>query len=438
MRNYTDSRALTPLYSVEFSRWVRPVGIALVSLFVVGPAVGLFAPWQQNVSGSGRVAAFTPLDRPQDVQAPVTGRVVEVFVGEAEAVSKGAPLLRLVDIDPQMIARLETKLEATHKDLQFNTLNISTYETQITILGNARDLAVKAFTAKVEIAEERLRSARQRLLAEQAERDFVREQEQRIARLAPEFIEEIKLLEATAQRKRVEAGVTSAEADVEAAKASLRNAKAELGEEREIANAKLEEARAKMRGASSKVAEIRAKIADLAGELRAQQTQMVTAPRDGRVFRLRVNTDSSVVKQGQVLLQIVPTARRPAVELWVRGVDAPLIQPGRRVRLQFEGWPAVQFVGWPSVAVGTFGGIVSLVDPTDSGHGRFRLLIIPDPDDQPWPGEQWLRQGVRAKGWVLLNEVKLWYELWRQLNGFPPIIALSEPDPKNIEKLEIR
>lgn len=438
MRNYTDSRALTPLYSVEFSRWVRPVGIALVSLFVVGPAVGLFAPWQQNVSGSGRVAAFTPLDRPQDVQAPVTGRVVEVFVGEAEAVSKGAPLLRLVDIDPQMIARLETKLEATHKDLQFNTLNISTYETQITILGNARDLAVKAFTAKVEIAEERLRSARQRLLAVQAERDFVREQEQRIARLAPEFIEEIKLLEATAQRKRVEAGVTSAEADVEAAKASLRNAKAELGEEREIANAKLEEARAKMRGASSKVAEIRAKIADLAGELRAQQTQMVTAPRDGRVFRLRVNTDSSVVKQGQVLLQIVPTARRPAVELWVRGVDAPLIQPGRRVRLQFEGWPAVQFVGWPSVAVGTFGGIVSLVDPTDSGHGRFRLLIIPDPDDQPWPGEQWLRQGVRAKGWVLLNEVKLWYELWRQLNGFPPIIALSEPDPKNIEKLEIR
>ncbi len=438
MRNYTDSRALAPLYNVEFSRWIRPVGIALVSLFAIGPAIALFAPWQQNVSGAGRVAAFTPLDRPQDVQSPVTGRVVEVFVGEAEAVSKGTPLLRLVDIDPQKIARLETKLQATRKDLQYNTLNISTYETQMTILGNARDLAVKAFTAKVEIAEERLRAATQRLRAEQAERDFVREQERRIARLAPEFIEEIKLLEATAQRKRAEAGVTSAEADVEAVKASLRNAKAELGEEREIANAKLEEARAKMQGASSKTAEIRAKIADLEGELRAQQTQMVTAPRDGRVFRLRVNTESSVVKQGQVLLQIVPVALQPAVELWVRGVDAPLIQPGRKVRLQFEGWPAVQFVGWPSVAVGTFGGIVSLIDPTDSGHGRFRLLIIPDPDDQPWPGEQWLRQGVRAKGWVLLNEVKLWYELWRQLNGFPPVVALSEPELKNIKKFEIR
>jgi len=310
----------------------------------------------------------------------------------------------------------------------------------MTILGNARDLAIKAFTAKVEIAEERLRSARQRLRARQAERDFAREQEARIARLSPEFIEEIKLLEATAQRKRTEAAaaVRSAEVVVEALVASQRNAIAELGEEREIANAKLEEARAKMQEASSKAAEIRAKIADLEGELRAQQTQMVTAPRDGRVFRLRVNTETSIVKQGEVLLQIVPVARQPAVELWVRGVDAPLIQSGRKVRLQFEGWPAIQFVGWPSVAVGTFGGIVAFVDPTDSGHGRFRLLIVPDPDDQPWPDEQWLRQGVRATGWVLLNEVALWYELWRQLNGFPPVIALSEPDSEKIEKNKFR
>lgn len=438
MRSYTDSRALAPLYSVEFSPWIRPVGIALFSLFMIVPAVSLFAPWQQNVSGSGRVAAFTPLDRPQDVQAPVTGRVTEVFVGEAEAVSKGDPLLRLVDIDPKKIARLEAKLEATLNDLQYTSQNISTYATQMTILGNARDLAIKAFTAKVEIAEERLRSVRQRLRARQAERDFAREQEARIARLSPEFIEEIKLLEATAQRKRTEAAVASAEADVEALKASQRNAIAELGEEREIANAKLEEARAKMQEASSRAAEIRAKIADLEGELRAQQTQMVTAPRDGRVFRLRVNTESSIVKQGEVLLQIVPVARQPAVELWVRGVDAPLIQSGRKVRLQFEGWPAIQFVGWPSVAVGTFGGIVAFVDPTDSGHGRFRLLIVPDPDDQPWPDEQWLRQGVRAKGWILLNEVALWYELWRQLNGFPPVIALSEPDSGKIEKNKFR
>ncbi len=417
-----------PLYSVDFARWIRPVALGLVSLFGIGPLIALFAPWQQNVTGSGRVAAFTPLDRPQDVQAPVAGRVVEVFVSEADAVRKGDPLLRIVDIDPQKISRLEAKLEATRKDLEFTTMKVATYEAQIGILANARDLAVRAFEAKVEMASQQLRSAEQSLRAAQAENEFAVETEQRMARLVPEFVEEIKLLEATAKRKRSDAGVVSAEAGVEAARAALRNAKAELGEERELAKSKLEEARAKMRDASSDAAEIRGKIVDQEGELRAQQTQLVAAPRDGRVFRLRVNTESSVVKQGQVLLQIVPATSQPAVELWVRGVDAPLIEPGRKVRLQFEGWPAVQFVGWPSVAVGTFGGVVSLVDPTDSGDGRFRLLIVPDPDDEPWPGERWLRQGVRTKGWVLLNEVSLGFELWRQLNGFPPVVASSEPD----------
>jgi hypothetical protein len=100
------------------------------------------------------------------------------------------------------------------------------------------------------------------------------------------------------------------------------------------------------------------------------------------------------------------------------------------VRLQFEGWPAVQFVGWPSVARGTFGGEVVLIDPTDDGTGRFRVLVAPRPDVVndgtevvEWPGPRWLRQGVQVNGWVLLNRVPLWYEIWRQLNGFPPALA---------------
>jgi len=424
---HLDATPIAPLYGVEFARWLRPLALALVSLFVIGPAIALFAPWRQNVTGSGRVAAFTPLDRPQDVQAPVAGRVVKMFVTEAEQVKKGEPLLRIVDIDPQKIARLEAKLAAKRKDLEYTMMSVQTFEAQMTILAKARDLAVRAFEARVDVAEDRLRAAEQRLQAARAASEFAAEQERRMARLVPEFVEEIKLLEATAQRKRAAAGVASAEADVEALEAALEGARAELGQERETANAQLEEARAKMQGSSSEAADLRARIVDLEGELRAQQTQLVVAPRDGRVFRLRVNTESSVVRQGQVLLQIVPATSEPAVELWVRGVDAPLIEAGRKVRLQFEGWPAVQFVGWPSVAVGTFGGVVALVDPTDSGNGRFRLLVVPDLEDEPWPGERWLRQGVRAKGWVLLNEVRLGYELWRQLNGFPPVVSTEEP-----------
>jgi hypothetical protein len=97
------------------------------------------------------------------------------------------------------------------------------------------------------------------------------------------------------------------------------------------------------------------------------------------------------------------------------------------VRLQFEGWPAVQFVGWPSVAVGTFGGEVIAVDAADDGRGRFSIIVAPDVQDERWPGARFLRQGVRAKAWVLLRQVPLWLELWRQLNGFPPVVGDTEP-----------
>jgi hypothetical protein len=103
------------------------------------------------------------------------------------------------------------------------------------------------------------------------------------------------------------------------------------------------------------------------------------------------------------------------------------------VRLVFEGFPGVQFAGWPSVAVGTFGGTVDLVDATDNGQGAFRVLVLPDESEDPWPGDPYLRQGVKVNGWVLLNQVPLWYEIWRKLNGFPPTIADGPPGSK-VEK----
>jgi hypothetical protein len=146
---------------------------------------------------------------------------------------------------------------------------------------------------------------------------------------------------------------------------------------------------------------------------------------------------------------IIPETESRMVELWLDGTDMPLVharetdpqgritREGSSVRLQFEGWPAVQFVGWPSVAVGTFGGEVLLIDPTDNGKGKFRVLIAQRPDSverngqpiqQGWPANRWLRQGVRANGWVLLQRVPLWFEIWRQLNGFPPVVADGEPE----------
>ncbi len=140
-----------------------------------------------------------------------------------------------------------------------------------------------------------------------------------------------------------------------------------------------------------------------------------------------------MVKAGETLAVLVPQTDDRAVELWVDGLDAPLIIKGRHVRLQFEGWPAVQFTGWPSVAVGTFGGLVAVVDAAADARGRSRVLVVPDPADEPWPQGRYLRQGNRANGWVFLSRVRLAFEVWRQINGFPPTVPMPAEEDKEKE-----
>lgn len=155
-------------------------------------------------------------------------------------------------------------------------------------------------------------------------------------------------------------------------------------------------------------------------QLARQGTQTITAPFDGFVMHITAGGIATQVKEGDILATFVPDNVKRAVELYVSGLDAPLIRPGRHVRLTFEGWPAVQFSGWPSVAVGTFGGEVVSVDASVSSNGKFRVLVS-ETEGEPWPSAHFLRMGAQAKGWILLNEVPLGYELWRKMNNFPPV-----------------
>ena len=178
------------------------------------------------------------------------------------------------------------------------------------------------------------------------------------------------------------------------------------------------------------VANSKAELSRIEVRLARQTTQSVRSPRNGTILRRTAGEGSVLVKAGESLATIVPDTQSRAVELWIDGNDIALVSEGQAVRLQFEGWPALQFSGWPSVAVGTFGGKVAVVDAADSGDGRFRVLIIPDEID-PWPEAHFLRQGILAHGWIILNQVKLGYELWRRFNGFPP--TLKNP-PRFAEK----
>lgn len=176
--------------------------------------------------------------------------------------------------------------------------------------------------------------------------------------------------------------------------------------------------------------------ANLAGaevKLSRQQNQIVTVPRDGTILNIYHGSGSVFVKEGDVLAAFVPDSVKPAVEIFIDGNDLPLVYPGRHVRLQFEGWPAVQFAGWPSVAIGTFGGVVQNVDQSATLKGKFRVIIVPD-EDESWPDQKYLRQGARVYGWILLNTVRLGYEVWRQFNGFPAALDAPPADINRIKK----
>jgi hypothetical protein len=241
---------------------------------------------------------------------------------------------------------------------------------------------------------------------------------------------------------RAEAYVSSASADLEG-KIREREAKAQKAQvDIDYANATLQKAEGDIAKAEGDIAKVQQELSKTEKELleyqvkvARQDNQVVRAPFDGILTQITPSLASGVIKEGDPLCTIVPETADRAVQVWLPGNDAPLVQVGRHVRLQFEGWPAIQFAGWPSVAIGTFGGEVISVDATDNGKGQFRVLVRPDAGDQSWPSDRFLRQGVRANAWVLLDQVPLWYEFWRQLNGFPPVVDVEEPtDNKKVKK----
>lgn len=190
-----------------------------------------------------------------------------------------------------------------------------------------------------------------------------------------------------------------------------------------------EQARIRVEELRSRVAEAAAELTRAEINLSRQSVQVVRAPRDGIILSVNAGDAATFVDTGDIVASFVPNDVERAVELFIDGRDVALVTPGAKVRLQFDGWPIVQFSGWPSVAVGTFGGIVAVVDPSAQTNGRFRIIVTEDlADPVPWPDQRFVRFGSTARGWVLLNTVKTGFEVWRRLNDFPPNLP-GQPAP---------
>lgn len=423
------------LHAIEVPRSQKVLARVLLYLLLTTTVALTVTPWQQNITGSGRVIAFHPEERPQNIQALVDGRIAKWYVVEGSKVKKGDPIVDLSDNDPDILNRLEQERAATAATIEAASRRIASTEDRIRGLEATQKNGVAAATARVQMAIDRIQAADQSLQGAQAALVTARLNRERQKGLAA------KGLTSTRNVELAELELAKTSADVERAQASLNAAKNEkLSLDSELlrvdtdSQTRIDEAWANHASAQSELAKSRAELTKVEVRLARQSTQRVTAPIDGTVFRVIARQSGELLKAGALIAVLVPFTANNVVELMLNGNDTPLVSPGRSVRLQFEGWPALQFSGWPSIAVGTFGGKVLMVDSTDNGEGQFRVLVEPDPADDPWPSQNYLRQGVRANGWVLLNQVPIGYEFWRQFNGFPPTVATAEPGKESSDK----
>ncbi|MBP6834431.1 MAG: HlyD family efflux transporter periplasmic adaptor subunit [Deltaproteobacteria bacterium] len=393
------------------------------ALFAVIALSVVLVPWQQSAAGHGRVVAYAPLERQQTIEAPIEGRVVKFWVRDGSHVRSGEPMLEISDNDPQIIARLRQERDAVQARLDAARAREGAIVERIGQLTQSRQSAVGAATSRVRMAQDRVRSARQVLQATEATARTAQLNFDRQRALIAEGLASTRTGElAELDRVRARTEVDRAQAALSAAQSEESALQSDLLRVGTDGFASIEDARAARAAASSEIASATGELARIEVRLARQATQLVAAPRDGTVLRLIASTGGEQVKAGDPLVVFVPDTDARAVELWADGNDVPLLHEGQHVRLQFEGWPALQFTGWPTLAYGTFGGRIAVVDSADNGQGKFRVLVVPEPGAR-WPTGRYLRQGVRANGWVLLNRVRLGWELWRQFNGFPPMPA---------------
>jgi adhesin transport system membrane fusion protein len=399
--------AAPPMPSMAYVGSMRATRILARVLALGAVALGLslfVVPWQQSVRGTGRVIAFNPLDRRVNIDAPVEGRVRKVYVVENQAVRQGDIIAEIQDNDPNLLANLRIQRDAALARRAAAQQRIEDLDSQI----------LNQELAKVQAIE----GAQQRVQAEQ-------------------FVYETNAINERRMAQLVASGDIS-QRDYELAKLAADSANANVAAARAILertgrdyDAQISATKASRRSAEGDVASADRDVAAVDIQISKTEQQVVLAPRDGIVLSVAV-TEGAYLEPGKPICVVIPDTAERYVEAWVDGMDMPLVRPrisgpdgplrrGSPVRLQFEGWPAIQFVGWPSVAVGTFGGEVVSVDATDDGSGRFRVVIAHDADDSAWPQGQFLRQGVRAKAWIMLEVVPAWREVWRQLNGFPPV-----------------
>ncbi len=450
--NNLQIQSLRLLKAPRAYRFVATWLLVLVSLIILAL---IFVPWQQTVVGKGEVSVFSPMERPQTVEAQIPGRLVKWYVQEGQQVKEGERIALISDLDPKFLGENQLQLLENQKQAlitrQSATMNrIQALSQQLNALTTSQQGALPAAGERASQSLDRLEAAQQALTAARQNLETTRFNFDRIEQLYTKGLRSKRDFElAELERVRAQTEVERAQAALQVARRDIQIAQFDQTKIAGDTEASLASVSSSIASAQETLATTNSDLAKLEVDIQNLQQRIaqqdIRAPRKGRVVRLMKVGPGQTVAGGDILATVVPETTDQSVELYVSDWDAPLISPGRRVRIQFSGFPALQFAGWPSIAVGTFAGRVAVIDAVANEQGRYRVLVRPDyaaiqsRKEDPWPSPEYLRPGTAASGWFLLDTVPLGYELWRQFNAFPPTVLKQEfaaDQAEQVEKME--
>lgn len=388
----------------------------------------LFLPWTQTISGKGYLTTLTPDQRPQTIQSPIPGRIEKWFVREGDYVQKGDTILFISEIkneyfDPRLVERTGMQLKAKEMSVTSYQEKVKALNTQIGALNQERGLKLEQ--AKNKLLQSKLKVQSDSIDLEAAKTNITIAQRQydRVVQLQSEGL---KAMTDTEEKRlklqETQAKLISQENKLLASKNDVINAQVEIGRIQAEYTDKISKARSEMMTAQSNQFDSEAQVTKLENEYTnyemRSQLHYIRAPQDGFINKALQAGIGETFKEGDRLVGIMPANYDMAVETFVDPIDLPLVHLGEKIRIQFDGWPAIVFNGWPNASYGTYGGEIVAIETFISPNGKYRVLVAPDPTAEDWPKD--LRVGSGANTLALLDDVQIWFELWRQLNGFPP------------------
>lgn len=433
--------AYDAIYSVDIESRIKNIflGLLVVFLFI------LFVPWTQNINTPGVVTTQFQEQRPQQINSIIPGKIIKWWVKEGDFVQKGDTIVELADtkddyLDPRLIERTNDQLTAKKQKVDFYDAKITSINGQLIAIEAGFKLKEASIKNKIQQLERKILIDSADLSAAKVDLEVGTNQFNRASKMLNDGIISLVDYERRTQSfNKAKAGFQEKQQKFLNTKQDVLIAKIELNTLKQDVNDKLFKLKGETANANSEKSTVIAEVAKNENELsnyriRGSQKWLL-APQTGQIIKAKKAGINEIVKEGEMIVEIVPNTFLYAVELFVKPMDLALLNKGQDVRLQFDGYPAIVFSGWPNSSYGTFAGKISAIETNRNENGQFRVLIVPDEKEKKWPSN--LKIGTGAQGFALLNNVPIWYELWRQLNGFPPdfyTVEVKGKDTKANEK----